>query len=250
MKNFFKKKPESAQTPAEAPQAGIDVAVVGDKTPFWKTWKKWLVIGGGAVILIAVIILIIVLCLRKNDGERYASKLAEKCGSTISAAENHAGLSLYTEARCSYLADIAKSEEYTALYESKDTVKISGTHVPEWAIFCETDKSGQLTAVTYCDYTVLKKHIAGERTDGYVHIADISNGMEMKSVLEQLDLEPFSISWLGDNEKRYKFKYCYKDETSGDLNAYVITVLTNGSDRVTAALDTKNNFLANALSAS
>ena len=207
--------------------------------------KFWLI--GALVLLVAAGILtgILVLRHRKNDGAQYAALLSEKLGSSLSEAQSHADLSLYTTPACGYLTDVG---EYDALRESEKQVSVCGTRIPQWVIYCTADATGRLSAVRYYQYAVLEDSILGEKKSGYVLLTDLVKGTSKAQMLDILGLEPYAITYRMDvNAVEYCFRYCYKDSDSKDMLSYQIRVLVQ-DDQVLSVSDERVNVLTNLLS--
>ena len=209
-----------------------------------RSLKFWLI--GALVLLIAVGILVGVLVLRhrRNDGARYAELLSERLGASLSDAQSHADVSLYTTPACGYLTDVGK---YNALMESEKRVSVCGIQIPQWAIFCTSDATGRLSTVRYCNYTVLEDSILGQKKSGYILLTDLVKGTSKAEMLNVLGLDPYTITYRMDvSAAEYCFRYCYRDGDSKDMLCYQIRVQVQ-DDQVLAVSDERVNVLTELL---
>ena len=209
-----------------------------------RSLKFWLT--GALVLLIAVGILVGVLVLRhrRNDGVRYAALLSERLGASLSDAQSHADVSLYTTPACGYLTDVGK---YNALMESEKRVSVCGIQIPQWAIFCTSDATGRLSTVRYCNYTVLEDSILGQKKSGYILLTDLVKGTSKAEMLNVLGLDPYTITYRMDaSAAEYCFRYCYRDGDSKDMLCYQIRVQVQ-DDQVLAVSDERVNVLTDLL---
>lgn len=220
----------------------IDIPVdEGKKIPL----KVWLCIACGVAAAALIIFIVVFVTARKNDGARYAEKLSEQLGVSLYSAGTEAGMDMNAQPVCTYLADA--EESFDAVCESQKMTEVGGVTVPQWAIFCFADKDGKLDQINYYDYTLLKKHITGVKTDGYILLTDIVNGMHREKALEIVGIDPYCISYFASGTRQYKFRYCYKDDTTKDMVAYTITLLFDVNDNVAAVIDEQDNFVADYL---
>ncbi len=237
MASIFKRfSKEKAVSDAEV----IDIPVNDGKKKI--PLKVWLIIAGVVLVIALIIGIVIFVTARKNDGARYAEKLSEHLGVSLYSAGADAGLDMNAAPVCTYLADA--EEDFDAICESQKMTEVGGVTVPQWAIFCFADNNGKLDQINYYDYTLLKKHTTGVKTDGYILLTDIVNGMHREEALEIVGIDPYCISYFSSGTRQYKFKYCYKDDTTKDMMAYTITLLFDVNDNVAAVIDKQYNFVA------
>lgn len=221
----------------------IDIPVVDEKKKI--PLKVWLCIAGAVLAVVLIIVIVVLVTAKKNDGARYAEKLSEHLGVSLYSAGADAGVDMNAQPVCGYLSDVEDS--FNAICESKKMTDVGGVTVPEWAIFCFASKEGTLDQISYYDFTLLEKHTTGVKTDGYILLTDIVNGMHRDTALEKVGIDPYYISYFSSGTRQYKFKYCYKDETTKDMMAYTITLLFDVNDNVAAVLDEQDNFVADYL---
>lgn len=243
MKKDAKTNPEETKESKKRPE-GSEQLVEQIHRKRRRSLKFWLI--GALVLLIAVGILVGVLVLRhrRNDGARYAALLSERLGASLSDAQSHAEVSLYTTPACGYLTDVGK---YNALMESEKRVSVCGIQIPQWAIFCTSDATGRLSTVRYCNYTVLEDSILGQKKSGYILLTDLVKGTSKAEMLNVLGLDPYTITYRTDaSAAEYCFRYCYKDGDSKDMLCYQIRVQVQ-DDQVLAVSDERVNVLTDLL---
>lgn len=243
MKKDAKTNPEETKESKKQPE-GSEQLVEQIHQKRRRSLKFWLI--GALVLLIAVGILVGVLVLRhrRNDGARYAALLSERLGASLSDAQSHADVSLYTTPACGYLTDVGK---YNALMESEKRVSVCGIQIPQWAIFCTSDATGRLSTVRYCNYTVLEDSILGQKKSGYILLTDLVKGTSKAEMLNVLGLDPYTITYRTDaSAAEYCFRYCYKDGDSKDMLCYQIRVQVQ-DDQVLAVSDERVNVLTDLL---
>lgn len=238
-----KTRPEETRSSKQAPE-GSEQLVEQIHRKRRRSLRFWLILA--AVLLVAAGILtgVLVLRHRKNDGARYATLLSERLGASLSEAQSHADVSLYTTPACGYLTDVGR---YNALMESEKRVSVCGIQIPQWAIFCSADVTGRLSTVRYCNYTVLEDSILGQKKSGYLLLTDLVKGSSKAQMLDVLGLEPYTITYRMDaNAAEYCFRYCYKDSDSKDMLCYQIKVQVQ-DDQVLSVSDERVNVLTDLL---
>ena len=243
MEKDAKTNPEETKESKKQPE-GTEQRVEQIHRKRRRSLKFWLI--GALVLLIAVGILagVLVLRHRRNDGARYAALLSERLGASLSDAQSHADVSLYTTPACGYLTDVGK---YNALMESEKRVSVCGIQIPQWAIFCTSDATGRLSTVRYCNYTVLEDSILGQKQSGYILLTDLVKGTSKAEMLNVLGLDPYTITYRMDaSAAEYCFRYCYKDGDSKDMLCYQIRVQVQ-DDQVLAVSNERVNVLTDLL---
>lgn len=241
--NLFKREKKEKPAGKKQEDASIDIAVKGGATR--RPSKKQIAYIACGVLLVAVVVgVILFITARKNDGARIAAKLSDHIGASLYTAAGDADVDLNANATCTYLNETG---DFAAVCESKKITKVGGVKVPEWAIYCYSDTAGNLSQVSYYDYSLLEDEPVGQKTKRYVLLTDIVKGMHLENALDAIDLDPFCISYFSNGAKQYQYKYCYKDSTTKDLLAYTITVLFDGNGNVITATDSQNKFVVDYL---
>lgn len=202
----------------------------------------------GLIITVLVLILAILIALfishRRNDGARYAKKLSESIGMPLTAAQKNADLTLSNESGSKTLNQLYAS--YQAIAESRRACKIQGVKLPEWAIFCNTEAE-ELVNVTYYNYEVLEKNIFGTERKAYIDPNLIQIGTAAEQVENQLGLTPFRVQYLQGQTEIREYRYCYSDDDSGDVVAYVITAVWDETGSLQTISDIRKNYIGSLL---
>ncbi len=206
--------------------------------------KKALIIAAAFLVLIIFLIIFIWLRVRRNDGARYARLLSQNIGRSVKTAEKKAGIDLKDESEFATLNQLYIS--YQAIAESKKDCKIQGVHLPEWAIFCNTD-ANELTSVTYYNYELLEDSIFGTERKSYIDPWLIPQGSSIKDVEKKLDLEPYRIQYQQGKIQLREYRYCYDDKESGDVVSYAITAKWNENGELAEIKDIRRNYIGTLL---
>jgi len=206
--------------------------------------RKTLIIAAAVFVLILFLIIFIWISKRRNDGARYARLLAQNIGRSVKTAEKKADIDLKDESDYATLKQLYIS--YQAIAESKKDCKIQGVHLPEWAIFCNTDAS-ELTSVTYYNYELLEDSIFGTERKSYLDPNLIPLGSSISDVEKKLDLEPYRIQYLQGKIQIREYRYCYDDEESGDIVSYAITAKWNENGDLAEIKDIRRNYIGTLL---
>ena len=206
--------------------------------------KKLLIL----LLIIAVLVLALVIFLlirqRRNDGQRYAKKLAGKIGSSLQAAEKEAKVNLNSESAYPTLNHLFAS--YQAITESNRSCRIQGVKLPQWAIFCNTS-ADDLSNVTYYNYKVLEKNVFGTERKSYLDPNLIQPNSTTDAVEEAIGLIPYKIQYLQGKTELREYRYCYEDKESGDVAAYVITAVWDESGQLSTISDSRKNYIGTLL---
>ena len=207
--------------------------------------KKTLVILAVIAALILFLILFIWISKRRNDGARYARLLAQNIGSPINSARKAAGIDLSTESRYITLNQLYIS--YQAIAESKKECKIQGVHLPEWAIFCNTE-ANELTNVTYYNYELLEDSIFGTERKSYIDPKLVPENSGITDTEKKLDLSPYRIQYLQNRTQLREYRYCYDDKETGDVVAYAIIATWDEKGNRLSLEDYRRNYIGTLLS--
>ena len=226
----------------EQPKKKKNKAPVRKKKSGAKRSRILLVLGLAAA-LILVLLLVIFVQKRRNDGQRYARKLAEKIGSPIATAQKSAGVTLAQQSAFPTLNKLYAS--YQGITESGKTCRIQGVKLPEWAIFCNTEAE-ELINVTYYNYEALEKNPFGIERKAYIDPNLIQTDANAEQVESQLGLKPFRVQYLQGQTVIREYRYCYADKDSGDMVAYVITAVWDETGRLGIS-DARKNYIGSLL---
>lgn len=210
----------------------------------FRNLRKVLLIAVAAVLVFLIAFLLILLAHRRNDGARFAAKLAEGLGSQIQTAESAAEIKLKNESAFASINQVYP--EHAAMAESKKTCEILDVKLPQWAIICHTE-GDLLNSVTYYDYTVLVKNPLGIERKSYIDPNEFTGAMTADELKEKLGLSPFSVNYNKDGSVQRTYRYCYKDGETKGLVSYTITADFDMSGVLRGMTDARTNYLARIL---
>ena len=193
---------------------------------------------------IALILILLTILHRRNDGARYAARLADGLGSQLTTAESAAEIKLKNESAYSPINQVYP--EHAAMAESKKTCKVLGVKLPQWAIICHTE-GDLLNSVTYFDYTCLESNPFGTVRKSYIDPNELTGPLTAEQISEKLGLEPFSTTYNKDGSVQRTYRYCYKDPEAGGLVAYIITAEFDMAGALRNKADVRTNYVAQLL---
>ncbi len=180
----------------------------------------------------------------RNDGERYAQNLSEQIGVSPKTAEKYAKLKLSDASAFPYINMVMEQKGYSYVYESSETVSVSGVAIPEWVVLITVDNA-TVSEVVYYDYKELGKYGNGTRTKDHVSATGIVSGMDSALVQEYTGFAPLCTRYEKDVTTEY-YKYYYTDQNTGNVVCYVLTV-EYAEGAVPVATETQNHFLLSML---
>lgn len=235
--NPFEPKPAKKKAPAKKKRSN----------PFSVLKKniKKIAIGAG-VLAVAVIGIVIAVNVskRKNDGARFAQQIADYIGLNIASAEKSSGISLQTDSQ--FPAVNAVYSFYNSKTESKKSVEVQGTHLPQWLIICEKDGEN-LTGVRYYDFRLLTDSVFGTKRKGYIDPKTVLPSSEIEQVESTIGLEPYCINYTGDKVQIREYRYYYEDADTDDLVSYTISATYNLNGAVVSVTDSRADYMSGLL---
>ncbi len=180
----------------------------------------------------------------RNDGKRYAKTLSEQIGVSPKTAEKYAKLTLSEASDFPYINMVMEQKGYSYLYESGETVSVSGVAIPEWVIYI-TVENATVTEVMYYDYKELGKYGNGTKTKDHVSASGIVDGMDSARVQDYTGFGPLCTLYEKDVTTEY-YKYYYNDKNTGNVVSYILSVeYREGAAPV--AVENPNHFLLSML---
>jgi hypothetical protein len=171
--------------------------------------------------------------------------LAKSLGSTTEIAARSSKLDLKTSSSYDF---INAAGGFSTILESKTTIRINGTEIPSWLIFCNITANEQFTEIVYSDYTILQKNLGGIKKTEKVDVGALKAGMTKNEVHDKLEMEPVRIVLDNDGTKVYTYKYYYKDKTTKEDKSYYIIVRYNFGDKVEGAVEEEDTLIQSILS--
>lgn len=217
-----------------------------------KSSKKFLhgkiKIKTAAVILAAIAavtaVILIVLSVNSSQGIRKSQKLAKRIGDPVDKAASAANVELADSSDFEFVNELST---FSAVVESGRKTRVYDTGFPEWVIYCGENAFGNLESVTYCDFRILSSSINGVRKSGRIDTSRITAGSTLADTESVLGMDPYQIVYSESSVSR-KYRYFYKDRQTGDVKAYIITVIFGKDNIVNSPVITEeNNFLFDAL---
>lgn len=193
----------------------------------------------GILAVIALVLLGVFTWMQwNNDGARYAERLSEQIGVSPETAQKYAHLTLDNASKfaCVNLA----AEDYAYIYESKQTVEVSGVTVPQWVIYLKEDDK-ILTNVEFYNYVQLDTYGTGVKTSAHVEKNGIILGMTPEEVQQYTGFAPLCRSY-SNKGMREAYKYYYKDENTGNTVSYILYVNYEEGQAVSAS-EKENQFI-------
>ncbi len=171
------------------------------------------------VLILVILLIIIITNLLGTKGEKIAKQASDFVGADFEVAEKKLDAKFKKESAYKGLSSVVA---YDRIAESEDDVRINGFTYPEWAVFITLDDEGRIVSVKYSDFNSIKKDIRGEKKQRIVNLDKFSKGTSQKSVENEIDMEPYSITYTKDGEA-HTFRYWYEND-NGDEQPVVLTV--------------------------
>lgn len=193
-----------------------------------------------AVILLAALIIFIAVKVSSDVGERIAMDLSDKIGRSIALAEKNANVTLSETSAYPILKQV---ERFNYIFESDKSVKVEGIHLPEWAVYVQTDNNDRITTVTYYNYKVLESNWKGQKAPQKIDSTVVEYGMSVREAEKAVPLKPLSITRSYDDITHYRYKYYYVDEESKNELAYYLDIAFNVDNKVTSISNTENDYM-------
>lgn len=182
------------------------------------------------VALIAVLIYFVSGIISGSEGKKLAESLKDDLGKSIAMAEKNTGRTLETTSEYSVLKNIV---DYDYICESKNTVKVGGIQMPEWAVFITIDNNDKISSVVYYNFKLLKSNWKGQKTSANIDTSLITYNMTKKEAEKIVSVSPLAVTYSNDDTTTYLYKYYYADKTdSGNEKAYYLCVIYNMDDIV------------------
>lgn len=196
--------------------AGENLKTVTNKTNIKKTR---VIITAASVVLIIILIIVLIVHLSGNKGAKAADEFAECIGYTIQDSEDETGYHLKSD---SAFRSINKILAFDGIYESEDEVRIDDISYPEWAVTVNLNQSNKIESVIYTDFKSVKNDSRGEKKDKLINLEKFDKGTKFNTVADEIDLDPYSISYKAENTT-YVYKYYYMTDY-GDAQTVVLSV--------------------------
>lgn len=208
-KNKKKKKLFSKRS-AAADSEAAETKQKRERSPERKAeFKKKLRAGAICIAVVAVILIIVwlVSLSEANKGLKAAQNIP--LGRNVEYAASDTGLT-FMEKSDNGIVDSMADFDYVCV--SEETVKVSGSEQPEWAVMLYVGDDGLITEVDYYDFSQLKYNWKGRKMAEMLTQDSVAYGMPINSITKQFGFKPYYISRNVNNDSVYCYRYYYYDE--------------------------------------
>ncbi|MBR6102693.1 MAG: zinc ribbon domain-containing protein [Ruminococcus sp.] len=176
----------------------------------------------GAIAVIVILVLVLIFHVASGKGLKQAEKFSGYIGSKVSVAEKELEIHLKDS---SSFTSVNKADKFDFIYESEDDISVSDVKFPEWTVTILKTDSEKIDQVIFTDYRVLKKDSRGQKTDKRIDLDKYDTSSKMSTVLDDIDIDPFRITYDVSYIK-YEFRYYYKLD-NGDVQSVILNVVSN-----------------------
>lgn len=175
-----------------------------------RTAKIKAVLVGIGVIAVVVLVVIISRIISESKGLSAAQSIP--LGRNVPYAASETGL-VFTEKSTNGLINSMCDFDYICI--SEDTVKVSGSEQPRWAIMLTVDSEDIITAVEYYDFKQLKLNWKGRIMSEMLTRDSLEFGMSIRNVSKTLGIKPYYVRRSISNDSLYCYRYFYSDPEEG-----------------------------------
>lgn len=202
---------------------------------WFKSKNKKAMIIGVCIIAIIVIVLIAVLIIEfsKSESEQKAQILSKTIGHSTDEVLKLSDLNLSDKSTYSGVSDYIK---FSYICESSDTVKADGVVMPKWLITVMADND-KVSSVVHYDFTVMEESYKGIETDGEIKLSKFSKGDKFSRVKNEIDIDPYTVEYKGDDTEVYTYKYYFLD-TAENEQARALTVEVKDGEYISSKVKT------------
>ncbi len=187
--------------------------------------SKGLKIGIIAVLAAAVVVLTVmaVHSFNSSKGQRFAEQASDYIGMSVGDLNRDSEL-FYADSTDYY--GINSTMSYDCIGESSNTVKVQGIKFPEWTVTLKLSDVKFITDVTYTDFTTVKHDIRGVKCDHQISLERFHDGDKQSSVLREIGMKPYSITYSQAGTVTYTYKYYYKRDNDDEQAVLLRAVFT------------------------
>ncbi|MBR1423558.1 MAG: zinc ribbon domain-containing protein [Ruminococcus sp.] len=202
-----------------------------DVTPSGKSSaavKKGIDVGSGkikliaiavAAVLVVILAIVIIASVTGSKGAKKAESIAEYIGARPEVAQTKTEIDFKKESAFNVLN---KAVEFDFIVEAEDEITSSGINFPEWAIFIDKSKKGNIKSVRYVDFKTIEDNINGEKRSSAVNLDKYNKGTDVDNILDEMKSDPYAVKYTKDGTI-YTFRYWYKSD-SGDRQAVILDI--------------------------
>lgn len=168
-----------------------------------------------AVIAAVIVIVLIVNAVSGNDGYNAAQKIP--IGRNIDFASSETELVFSKKSNNGMINNMT---DFDYICISEDTVKVSGSEQPRWAIMITVNDDEIITDVEYYDFKQLKLNWKGRKMAQMLDENTLEYGMTTRNVNKTLGLKPYYIKRSSSNSFVYCYRYYFTDPYEGFDRTY------------------------------
>ena len=187
--------------------------------------KAKLIAAAAGVVLVIVLVIVLIAALSGSKGEKQAKKISEYIGAKPEVAESK--LEEEFKKKSAYNV-LNKAVDFDFVVEAEDDITISGITYPEWAIFVNDSKKGNIKTVRYVDFKTVENNIYGDKKDSLINLDKYKAGTDIDDIIDVLGEDIYSITYAKDSIT-YTYKYWYKSD-NGDRQAVILSVVSDTDD--------------------
>lgn len=217
VKKEKRKKPPSAK-PAHRTAAARQSAkpAAKEKRPLTqeerekRTAKLKAVLAGIGAVAVVVLVVVISQMVGANKGLSAAQSIP--LGRNVPYASSETGLDFTPQSSSGLINNMC---DFDYIYVSEDTVKVSGSEQPQWAIMLTVDGEDMITAVEYYDFSQLSSNWKGRIMPEMLTQDSLEYGMSIRNVSKTLGLKPYYVRRSVSNDSVYCYRYFCSDHEQG-----------------------------------
>lgn len=175
---------------------------------------KALLIG---ICAVAVVVLVVVISQLIGANKGLAAAQSIPLGRNVPYASSETGLEFTPKSSNGLINNMC---DFDYIYVSEDTVKVSGSEQPQWAIMLTVDGEDMITAVEYYDFSQLKLNWKGHVMSEMLTQDTLEYGMSIRNVNKALGLKPYYVRRSVSNDSVYCYRYYCTDHEEGYDRVY------------------------------
>lgn len=161
------------------------------------------------LIIIAAVVLAVYLINFAKANKGFNSAQSIPLGRNVEYAASETGL-VFSKEGVNAMIDSMADYDYVCI--SEDTVKVSGSEQPQWAILLTVAADDTITDVEYYDFRQLKNNWKGRKMPQLLDKDSLEYGMSIRNVNKALGMKPYYIKRSVSNDSLYGYRYFYTDE--------------------------------------
>lgn len=172
---------------------------------------------GICLIVIAAIVLAVWIVSITGDNKGYNAAQSIPLGRNVEYASSETEL-VFEKKSSNGMINSMTDFDYICI--SDDTVKVSGSEQPKWAIMLTVGEDDIITDVEYYDFKQLKLNWKGRKMADILTQESLEYGMSIRNVNKTLGLKPYYIKRSVSNDSVYCYRYYFTDPDAGYDRAF------------------------------